>query len=493
VSPASPSSQPKRPRSKRVRRRRRILLFSALALVVVILAAAGGTYLWFAHLVGSANGRVDPGVSAALTSSPPASLAVPASPGAMDILLLGSDKRAGVPGSRSDTIMLVHVDPAKNFVSLLSLPRDLRVDVPDHGEGKLNTAYAYGGAALAIRTVKELTGVNIDHYLQVDFQAFQDLADSLGGVYIDVDRRYFNDDLSYEPIDIQAGYQLLGGHDALEYVRFRHDSNSDFGRMLRQQRFLTALKEQVGAQGAGLLLKLPGMASDLFSNATTDLSAEQILRLAYFGARLGGGHIRQVRLVGDTPTIDGVSYVVASQADIEQAVKGYLTPLASGSSTTGGSTEDVASGTTGHHDLSAWTAVAATVPFALEAPDYLPADYAYVDRVPRAGKTYTIKTGGGSEPAVRIIYQYSDHDQYLGVTETTWLDAPVASPGLKVEHDGTTYTVVGTEGKVDRVWWKKGGVLFWVSNTLSYLLSENEMLGVAESSSPVGSSSSTTT
>ena len=103
----------------------------------------------------------------------------------MDILLLGSDKRAGVPGGRSDTIMLVHVDSAKNFVSLLSLPRDLRVDIPGHGLGKLNTAYAYGGAALAIRAVKRATGVNIDHYLQVDFQAFQQLADHLGGVYID--------------------------------------------------------------------------------------------------------------------------------------------------------------------------------------------------------------------------------------------------------------------------------------------------------------------
>ena len=468
-------------------------MWSAVALVVVVLAVAGGTYLWFTHLVGGANGRVDPGVSEALTSTPPTSVnvPVPASPGAMDILLLGSDLHAGVRAGRSDTLILVHVDPDKNFVSMLSLPRDLRVDIPGHGVNKLNAAYAYGGAALAIRTVKQATGVNIDHYLQVDFQAFEQLTNSLGGVYVDVDRRYFNKDPSYEPIDIQAGYQLLNGHDALEYVRFRHDSNSDFGRMLRQQRFLSALKEQIGAQGAQLLLKLPGMAGDLFSNAATDLSADQILRLAYFGARLGGGHIRQVRLIGTITPVNGVSYVLATKAEITQAVTDYFTPL-TGQATTA-QTASAPTGTTGHHSLSAWQSVAATVPFAVEAPDYLPAGYAYSDRMPRAGQTYAIKTGGGSKPAVRIIYKYLDRDQYLGVSETNWLSAPIASPGTKVDYNNITYNVVGTEGKVDRVWWQKDGVLFWVSNTLSYLVSKDEMLGVAESFTPVATPSSTTT
>jgi polyisoprenyl-teichoic acid--peptidoglycan teichoic acid transferase len=493
------------------KRRRRIALGIVAGLVVLLLAVAGGYYLWLTYLVAGANARVDPGVSAAL-SSPPSSLStadtglesgtaaapssssstsqapeVPASPGAMDILLLGSDLRAGVPGGRSDTIMLVHVDPAKNFVSMLSLPRDLRVDIPGHGLNKLNTAYAFGGAALAIRTVKELTGININHYMQVDFQAFQKLADSLGGVYVDVDRRYFNNDPSYEPINIQAGYQLLSGHDALEYVRYRHDLNADFGRMLRQQRFLQALKEQMSAQGAGLLLKLPSLASDLLSNTATDLSVKQILSLAYFGTRLGSGNIRQVRLTGSTPTIGGVSYVVASSDAISQAVSNYLTPLTSGSASqaTSSSSPSPATGTTGNHTLSAWKSEAATVPFAVEAPDYLPAGYAYFDRAPLAGQTYTINTGGGSQSALRIIYRDQSMDQYLGVSETSWVDAPLASPGTQVQADGITYTVVGTEGKVDHVWWKKDGVLYWISNTLSYLLPESELLKVAESFMPV--------
>ena len=116
--------------------------------------------------------------------------------------------------------------------------------------------------------------------------------------------------------------------------------------MLRQQRYLSALKEQVGAQGAQLLFQLPGMAKDLFSNATTDLSADQVLRLAYFAARLGGGKIRQVRLVGTSPTIEGVSYVVASRAEVDQAVKDYLTPLTGGAPAS--ETQAPGHGTTGH-------------------------------------------------------------------------------------------------------------------------------------------------
>ena len=459
--------------------------------MVVILAVAGGTYFWFTHLVGGANARVDPEISAALTSVPATSLnvAVPASPGAMNILLLGSDKRGDVRAGRADTIILVHVDPKQDFVSTLSLPRDLRVEIPGHGTNKLNASYAIGGPALVIRTVKQATGINIDHFLQVDFAAFQELTDSVGGVYIDVDRKYFSNGATYAPIDIQAGYQLLNGHDALDYVRYRHDSNSDFGRMARQQAFLSALKGQISGQGAQLLLKLPGLAGDLFSNATTDLSADQILRTAYFGARLDGGRIRQVRLIGDIRTVKGVSYVLVPEADLTKAVKEYLTPPAQQGTATGGATTSEASspaaGTTGNHDLKAWQSVAATVPFAVEAPDYLPAGYTYSDRVPRAGKTYTIKAGGGSKPAVRIIYKLSKRDQYLGVTETSWLDAPIALPGAKVESGGITYNVVGGAGKVDHVWWKKDGVLYWVSNTLSHLVSESELLRVAQSFSPV--------
>ena len=141
-------------------------------------------------------------------------------------------------------------------------------------------------------------------------------------MYVDVDNRYYNPLWYYEPIDIQPGYQLLSGADALDYVRFRHDRNMDFGRMERQQRFMAALREQ--AMGWDLPFKLPGLISALFQNITTDLDANEILRLAKWGVGLNGDSIRGITLRGSTPTINGAAYVVASEDQIARAVTKLL-------------------------------------------------------------------------------------------------------------------------------------------------------------------------
>ena len=317
---------------------------------------------------------------------------------------------------------------------------------------------------------------------------------------MDVDRRYYNDDPNYELIKLSPGYQLLNGHNALEYVRFRHDLNGDFGRIERQQRFLALLKEQVTALGPSLLFKLPGLVNALFANVGTDLSANDILKLAYWGVKLNGDRIRQVRITGSTPTIDGVSYVVASQATIRQAVTDFLTPPSSAGSHSVGSstgTSATASSLTSSPapviaasidtmpNSSEWKALAGMIPFALEGPGYIPPGYRYSDRMPQKGGTYDIQVGGATKPALKMIYRYQREDQYLGITETTWLDAPMASPGREVQQGGVTFTVVGTSQKVDHVWWKTDGVLYWVSNTLSYNLNEKDMLAMAESMIPI--------
>ncbi len=164
--------------------------------------------------------------------------------------------------------------------------------------------------------------MDIDHYMEIGFNAFTDIVDSLGGVYVDVDNRYYNPLWYYEPIDMHPGYQLLNGADALDYVRFRHDRNMDFGRMERQQRFMSALREQ--AMGWDLPFKLPGLISALFQNITTDLDANEILRLAKWGIGLNGDSIRGITLRGSTPTINGAAYVVATEDQIAHAVDQLL-------------------------------------------------------------------------------------------------------------------------------------------------------------------------
>ena len=546
-------------------------------------------YLWFRSQVASANKRVTPEIRVALTAKPSSTIVtvpVPPSPSAMNLLVVGSDKRSdgGEKYGRSDTIILVHVDPDNNYLSMLSLPRDLRVDVPGHGIQKINAAFAYGGAALTITTVEQLTGVDINHYLEVDFQAFKDITDALGGVYVDVDKHYYNDNPNYELAKISPGYQLLRGDDALDYVRFRHDLNLDFGRMARQQSFLNAMREQ--AMGWDLPLKLPGLVSALFSNVATDLGANDVLRLAYWGVRLDGNRMRRITLVGDPQDIDGVSYVVVSDKGLADAVTSFLTlpgmtpstqEPPSGTTTTTEAPVDLSGievdilngngiegeaaaagnwladmgatlGTTGNagksysqtvveygagmsskakkvaaavgadtawsdsvqrvtlvlggdfslpqkyalppnpNTISAaggWKAIAESVPFAVEGPAYIPKGYYFVEKTPPKQPTYGIKVGGGTQPAFKMLYRLKDHgswtDQYLGIMETSWLDAPAASKGREVDQNGTVYTVVGTGDNVDRVWWKADGALYWISNTLFHELSEKELLAMAES------------
>jgi LCP family protein required for cell wall assembly len=485
----------------RKRRLRRVLLWSVVGLFVLVAAIAGGSYLWLNSLV-SRHQVTDPAISAALVTPADAIGA----PTGMNILLLGSDKRPTNSGeeTRSDTVMLVHADPKQNYLSVLSLPRDLRVEVPGHGMQKLNAAYAFGGAALTIETVKQLTGVAVNEYVEVDFKAFKDITDSLGGVYVDVDRRYYNDDPQWELIKLSPGYQLLNGDQALDYVRFRHDLNYDFGRMDRQQRFLTALREQ--AMGWNLPLKLPGVVGALFNNLATTLDTNQIIRLAYWGVRLGGDRIRQITIIGDIQTLDdGFSYVIPAKGAVSEAVQQLMTAPAAGAdgqstASTGSvgsgteadattSTQSVSTSVIADPDLIAdshlWKLFAGSAPFQVMAPGYIPPGYAYADRMPVTGGAYEIVKGDKGKLALKVVYRLTREgavtDQYMGIAETNWLGAPAASQGQEVKSNGITYTFVGTNQRTDRVWWKQNGVLYWVSNTLSYVLNRKDLLKVAES------------
>jgi LCP family protein required for cell wall assembly len=160
--------------------------------------------------------------------------------GPQTILILGSDKdpelkdvQHGFKGL-SDTTMLLRLDPDRGAMSLFSLPRDLKVEIPGHGVDKLNAAYGYGGPQLTLRTVETLLSspgqpFEVNHLVNVDFEGFARAVNSIDCVYVDVDRRYFNtnDDFGpdYEEIDIQPGYQALCGFDALDYARYRHTDN----------------------------------------------------------------------------------------------------------------------------------------------------------------------------------------------------------------------------------------------------------------------------
>src|SRR3954465_7068975 len=177
----------------------------------------------------------------------------PARPGdAQTLLLIGSDHRATAAkhDARSDTMMLVRLSPRARAVTVLSIPRDLKVTIPGHGVAKLNAAYAYGGVPLTVKTLHQVLGIGVDHVIDVDFAGFRALVNRLGCVYPDVDRHYFNRNVgtaatNYASIDIEAGYQRLCGADALDYVRYRH-GDDDLVRAARQHDFLRQARAQFG-------------------------------------------------------------------------------------------------------------------------------------------------------------------------------------------------------------------------------------------------------
>ena len=247
----------------------------------------------------------------------------------VNILVLGSDRRKGIAGDRgrSDSIMLIRIDPRTKSISMLSIPRDLRVEIPGWGTDRINAAYSDGGAALSVSTFKTLTGLPVNHFIDINFIGFIDIVDYLGGVYIDVDRQYYNNTAvtGYSSIDLPAGYQKLSGHNALSFVRFRHDQLGDWGRIVRQQLFLRELKRQ--ALRWHNVLKLPKLISIITHNTVSDISSiKALLSLTQLVLGVNTSHIYQTHLVGSPIVVGGADELQASPTEVAAVVAQFTNP-----------------------------------------------------------------------------------------------------------------------------------------------------------------------
>ncbi len=301
-----------------------------IGLVVVIgaLAAPGLALGWVNGTVSTVSDRSD-GVKDVVAKAEKELR--PALPGeAVNILLIGRDESVpGDPG-RSDTQILVRLDPDSKSISMLSVPRDLRVDIPGVGIDKMNAAYFHGGPALVVETFSTLTGLPVNHFVEVDFAGFWHAVNILGGVYIPVDKRYYNpESSSYKSIDIMPGYQLMRGHDALDFVRFRRDESGDFGRMQRQQLFLKEAQRQSGRWSADWT-KVVQLIQAITAETTSDInSLKRLQPLVELVFQVDTSDVHTTHIEGMTPTIDGVSYVVPTQQEIDEAVAEFTNPTAS--------------------------------------------------------------------------------------------------------------------------------------------------------------------
>jgi LCP family protein required for cell wall assembly len=306
-------------------------------LVVVVLVAAGA-------LAGGVKLYFDYSVAALVATSPEAVAAAkeldaaPAAGEPATAIVIGYDKRAGETdsGSRSDTVMLLRAHPEKNAVTLLSFPRDLIVEIPGctghpAWTGRINEAYSYCGPRGTLTTVKELTGVPINYMITVNFRAFRTIVDRLGGVYMDVDQRYHNDNeglglgQTYARINLKPGYQHLDGRSALDFVRFRH-TDSDLYRVVRQQEFVKAFKQQVSSNWS--LFQLPGIVKTVTENVEVakggnePLDSGEVISYARLVYGLPAGNFQQVNL----ENVSGYNELAVSESDLEAAVQRFMNP-----------------------------------------------------------------------------------------------------------------------------------------------------------------------
>jgi LCP family protein required for cell wall assembly len=235
----------------------------------------------------------------------------------LDVLVLGVDKRAGAAegeSSRSDTMMLVRVTPATGVVKLLSVPRDLYVEIQPGVEDKINAAYAHGGVDQARAVMERLTGVEVDNYVVVDFEGFEEVIDVIGGVKVDVGHGVFP-----EKWHMGEGVQRLGGRKALFYARYRGTPRADLDRIDHQQKLLGALRRQ--AFRWNTVTKLPGIVKATSDNVGTDLGVWQVVPLAR-GLVLNGrdGKMTSFELQGYPTVLDDGSQVLIPEKDANEAI-----------------------------------------------------------------------------------------------------------------------------------------------------------------------------
>ena len=457
---------------------------------LIVLAAAGATSVAAFHEVHQ--------VVNAFRQSPQLQLgndlAIPAPGKPQTIMLIGSDVRVkGASGygggQRSDTIILIRLDASKNAIALLSIPRDLKVSIPGHGIAKINEAYADGGAKLTLETVKQITGLRINHVISVNFLGFVDAVNQLGCVYMDIDHRYYNAGGTYAAINLQPGYQRICGRDALSFVRFRH-TDTDIVRGSRQQQFLGQMKQQVGV---GTLFGERSKLLKIFGKYTrSDIHSESaVLRLLKLALNVAGHPIQQIPFDGTL----GPSYVYATDSQMQKMAREFI-----GVESQAAVTKRVQKKATTHRkkkkhgtnpaslgliDASATGKQMAlqTVNAGAKIPVYYPRLASTRDHflAPRAYDF--ISKNHKHFPAYRMVVWNADPaqpGQYWGLQGLALRNPPI----LKGEHETRHYHHqeydVYFEGKVTRrVAWHTKKATYWVENTLNGALTEDQMITIA--------------
>lgn len=246
----------------------------------------------------------------------------------VNILLLGGDTRGLAENEvpRSDSMILVSIDPEQKTGHLFSILRDTYLEIPGYGSERINAALALGGPDLSMETVSEFLGLPVQYYVYVDFEGFIKLIDAIGGVdfYVEKDMKYIDitDKEEYQ-IDLKQGQQHLDGNKALQYVRFRHDALSDYSRTERQRAFLKAVADKL--QSGYSLLRLPSILDEVKPYIETNMEVDTMLRLATLMYQIDVSTVEDLQippaeLLREVETSSGAKVITAD----DEAVKQYV-------------------------------------------------------------------------------------------------------------------------------------------------------------------------
>jgi LCP family protein required for cell wall assembly len=430
--------------------------------------------------------------------------------GAQTLLLVGNDQRAHTTTTpvlpHSNEMLLVRLDPSKPYISMMSIPRELQVTIhcPNgNATTRLNYALTCGGIKTLVKTINQLTGIQVNHVVEIDFNHFKRAIDEMGCVYSTVDRRYFHVNVpggpQYQEINLQPGYQRMCGTQALQFVSYRHGDTS-LVRDARDQGFLLDVKKQYGPTLADNVHKFERIFGESVQTDPSLHTTSGILNL--LGTLISSSSLRVRRVqfqVNLEPTgANPCSCDTATPQQIQASVHAFLF---------GGSglppKKSVAAAAnavhrrnvvaqlplvaTGSGELSQAAAAAAKIPFPLEFPRVQDraGSYAGVDV-----RDYTIQAPGGTGyPAYVAVFQAGGLGQYYDVQGTTWTTPPLLdSPDQTVQVGRRTYYLFYEGQHLETVAWYEHGAAYWVRNSLTQALGNGELLAIAEQTAPATAS-----
>jgi LCP family protein required for cell wall assembly len=448
--------------------------------------------------------------------------------GPQTFLILGSDRRSGSKNveerdssPHSDTILLVRFDPEQGQTSVLSIPRDLMVNITTPSgqvdpEQKINAAYTIGSqiggpneaTVLAAETIKRevFPELQLNGIVDVNFTGFINVVDTLGCAYVNVDHRYLHekgeDGEEYTTINLEPGYQKLCYEDALNYVRYRHD-DSDFVRVARQQDFLRDLREQIDPSDE--LGQIDKVAKAVGHAIRTNFpaSASELILLSKLIAFSQAKPLRQVKFLTTNvdDQVNGVDYVTSSpeleKETLDRFINGHE-ELRLPAATPGGHTGH--SHHTHHHHSSGFSAAAL---------DLVPTSSAGEDEVVKAAPEVpfpvlypTLQTASAEQQQVRayplenqqnirhhayvVVWRQNQiEDAYYDFEASDWLNPPLFAHARTQLIDGRNYEFVDDGAHIHVIGWRSGNVLYWLTNTLLEELSNSQMLAIAKSAQPL--------